>query len=161
MVIASGRCTWTVALTTEVFTVPDAILVSGMGIEPRGSAKAHLWVIINNHMTPQFEVVEAGLLPGITRSLSTLIKGSIKSTLVATTAYTGKSGLNITYIDSGFDDLLKSRYGGQVEPGFNSEYMQVLYKYAYEKARSPNVWTHEIPLPAPASNRPRGEIARR
>jgi hypothetical protein len=38
--------------TTEVFTVPDAILVSGMGIEPRGSAKAHLWVIINNHMTP-------------------------------------------------------------------------------------------------------------
>jgi hypothetical protein len=145
---------------TEVFIIPDALLISGIkSAALHGSGKAHIWAIINNHLTPEFEVVEAGLLSTVSRSFSTLIKSSTRTTLLATAGYTGKQAFNLTYIDSGFDDLLK-RYRGQIEPGFNAEYMRTLYRYAYEKARSPIAWTHETPLPgqSPAGSR---EIAHR
>jgi hypothetical protein len=134
--------------TTQVFVLPDVVLATGMGLSNPKLASTRLWVVINNHITPQFEVVEAGLLPTISRSFSTLIKNDAKGTLYATASFVGKERFNLTWIDGGFDEWMKANPG--VSPGFNTPYMQLLYRYGYEKAVSGHLWTQEPPLPGGA-----------
>ncbi len=131
--------------TAEVLIVPDALLAMGMSADPKRE-RARVWVVINNHITPQFEIVEAGLLPTMSRSISTLIKDSSRQTLFATAEFIGRERFNLTYIDNDFDSMLKARYGSTVTPGFNAPYMTALYRYGYSKARSGRLWTHEVPL---------------
>ncbi|MGO9171244.1 MAG: patatin-like phospholipase family protein [Rhodomicrobium sp.] len=134
---------------TEVSIVPDVLLA--MGIKPiQEHERVRVWVIINNNITPQFEVVEAGLVPTMSRSFSTLIKDSSKQTLLATAGYIGRERFNLTYIDGQFDTTLKARYGTAVTAGFNAPYMTALYRYGYARARSGHLWTHEVPLGARA-----------
>ena len=130
--------------TTQVFVLPDVVLATGMGIATPRNAPTHIWVIINNHLTPQFEVVEAGLLPTVSRSFSTLIKSNARQTLFSTSEFVGRERFNLTFIDAGFDSWLDAHPG--VKPGFNTPYMQALYRYGYERARSGHPWTHEVPL---------------
>jgi hypothetical protein len=146
--------------TTQVFIVPDIILATGMGIANPKGAPTHIWVIINNHITPQFEVVESGLLSTISRSFSTLIKNSAKTTLFATSRYFWKKQFNLTFIDDGFDGYLKTNYGPNVKPGFNPTYMRALYRYGYVKAGTKGLWTNQVPLPGAKMNHLR-ELARR
>ncbi len=138
--------------TTQVFILPDVVLATGMGLGNPKSASTRVWIVINNHVTPQFEIVEAGLLPTISRSFSTLIKNDAKDTLLATANYVGRDRFNLTAIDGGFDALLQANPG--VSPGFNTPYMQLLYRYGYEKAVSGHLWSKEVPLPG-------GEMAKR
>jgi Patatin-like phospholipase len=137
--------------TTQVFIVPDVMLVTGMSIAAPQQAPRNVWIIINNHLTPNFEVIEAGLLPTISRSFSTLIKSSSKQTLFSTAEFVGRDRFHLTYIDNGFDDWLAAHPG--VKPGFNTAYMQALYNYGRAKARSGHLWSHEVPLPGAAGLR--------
>jgi hypothetical protein len=137
--------------TTQVFILPDVVLATGMGVAAPRHAPSHIWIIINNHLTPKFEVVEAGLLPTVSRSFSTLIKSSAKQTLFSTAEFVGRERFNLTAIDSGFDEWLAAH--PDVKPGFNTVYMQALYRYGYAKARSGHLWTHEVPLPGAAGLR--------
>ncbi len=134
--------------TTQVFVLPDVVLATGMGLSNPKLASTRIWIVINNHIEPQFEVVEAGLLPTISRSFSTLIKNDAKDTLFATAAFVGPERFNLTWIDGGFDEQLSANPG--VSPGFNTPYMQLLYRYGYEKALSGHLWTHQVPLPGGA-----------
>jgi hypothetical protein len=135
--------------TTQVFILPDAVLANGMPAASARRGASHIWVILNNHITPQFEVVEAGLLPTISRSFSTLIKSSAKQTLFSTAEFVGRERFNLTAIDQPFEDFLAVH--PDIQPGFNAPYMQALYRYGYERARSGRTWTHEVPLPGGAS----------
>jgi hypothetical protein len=114
---------------------------------------------MNNHITPQFEVVEAGLLPTVARSFSTLIKSDAKATLLATETYFGSDHFNLTSIDNAFDEWLKAN--PTIEPGFNSPYMQALYRYGYDKAVSGRLWSKSVPLPGSISSRRFQEMAGR
>ncbi len=143
--------------TTQVFILPDVVLVNGMSSANSRRAPSHIWVILNNHITPQFEVVEAGLLPTISRSFSTLIKSSAKQTLFSTAEFVGRERFNLTAIDQPFEDWLAAH--PDITPGFNTPYMQALYRYGYEKARSGHTWTHEVPLPGAAAGMRLREMA--
>jgi hypothetical protein len=137
--------------TTQVFILPDVVLATRMGVAAPGHAPTHIWVVMNNHVTPQFEIVEAGLLPTISRSFSTLIKSSAKQTLFNTAEFVGRERFNLTYIDNAFDQWLAEH--PNVKPGFNTPYMQALYAYGYAKARSGHLWAHDVPLPGAAGLR--------
>ncbi len=138
--------------TTQVFTLPDVMLVDRMGGTPPGHPNGHIWVIINNQLAPQFEVVESGLLPTASRSISTLIKSDSKHTLFATAEFLGRDRFNLTFIDGGFNKWLAAH--PDVKPGFNTAYMQALYRHGYEKGRAADSWTHEVPLPQGAGPLP-------
>jgi len=136
--------------TSQVFILPDVVFEKGFRVaDPKN--RPRLWIVINNHITPQFEVVEAGLLPTVSRSFSTLIKNDAKTTLLATLAYVGSERFNLTSIDSGFDEWLQAN--PSVQPGFNSSYMQALYRYGYDKALSGHLWSKQVPLPGAAPRR--------
>ncbi len=144
--------------TTQVFILPDVVLATGMSIAAPKRAPTHVWVVINNHLTPQFEVVESGILPTVSRSFSTLIKSDSKKTLFATSEFVGRERFNLTFIDPSFDKVLDAN--PSIKPGFNTAYMQALYRYGYDKARSSRLWTHEVPLPGAASGMRLREMAR-
>ncbi len=145
--------------TTQVFVLPDVVLATGMGLSNPNRAPSHIWIVINNHITPQFEVVEAGLLPTISRSFSTLIKNDAKDTLFATEEFVGRERFNLTSIDGGFDEWLKAN--PSVTPGFNSAYMQALYRYGYDKALSGRLWSKQVPLPGGAAAKRFRDLAAR
>ncbi len=131
-------------VTTQVFILPDALLAKGGDGAAHNSASPRVWVIVNNSVTPQFEVVEAGLLTTSARSMSSLIKADAKKTLYMAEDYVGRERFNLTYIDSGFFKLLAAN--PNLEPGFNQPYMRTLFRYGYEKAVSKQLWTQDVPL---------------
>jgi hypothetical protein len=129
--------------TSQVFILPDVAFQRGRRVaDPKN--RPRIWIVMNNHITPQFEVVEAGLLPTISRSFSTLIKNDAKSVLLATLAYVGSERFNLTSIDNGFDEWLQAN--PSIRPGVNSPYMAALYHYGYQKALSGHLWSKEVPL---------------
>lgn len=144
--------------TTQVFVLPDSALATGIGIAAPRGVPVHVYVIINNHLTPQFEVVESGILATASRSFSTLIKSDSKQTLFVTAEYVGRERFHLTYIDSGFEKWLHANPG--MKPGFNAPYMQMLYRYGYDEARSGNAWTNEVPLPDGATGMRLRDFAR-
>ena len=135
----------------EVFVLPDALLADGTGHANSKRPAPRIWVVINNRVTPQFEVVEAGLIPPLSRSFSTLIKaGSSKRSLRQPVSW--PRPVQSTFIDDAFSDRLKARYGSSVTPGFDAPYLTALYRYGYDKALGPS-WTHEVPLSGGATLR--------
>jgi len=143
--------------TSQVFVLPDVAFVRGRRVaDPKN--RPRIWIVMNNHITPQFEVVEAGLLPTVARSFSTLIKNDAKSVLLATLNYVGSDRFNLTPIDTGFDDWLAAN--PSIQPGFNSPYMAALYRYGYDKALSGHLWSKQVPL-GNAAPRPFQEVAGR
>jgi hypothetical protein len=132
--------------TTQVFTVPEGILAAGQIKNlPGGQVPATLYVIINNRLTPDFEVVEGSTLPVLGRSLSSLIKSHARLTLVATQEFARNQGIgfNVTYIA---DDFPR-----EPKPSFETPYMRSVYDYGYRKAANRRFWESTIPFPAPDS----------
>ena len=136
--------------TSQIFVLPDVAFEHGRRVaDPKN--RPRIWIVMNNHITPQFEVVEAGLLPTVSRSFSTLIKNDAKSVLLATLNYVGSERFNLTSIDNGFDEWLAAN--PSVTPGFNSPYMAALYRYGYDKALSGHLWSKQVPLGTGAPGR--------
>jgi predicted acylesterase/phospholipase RssA len=132
--------------TTQVFIVPESLLAAGAIDDlPARKVPAQLYVIINNRLTPDFEVVEGATLPVLGRSLSTLIKTHSRLTLVATEEFARNQhiGFNLTYIA---DDFPR-----EPKPSFETAYMRSVYDYGYQKAQSGHLWANSIPFPAPAA----------
>ena len=136
-------------VTTQVFILPDAALAKAGGGTAADRPPVRVWVIVNNSVTPRFEVVEAGLLTTSARSMSTLIKADAKKTLYMTAEYVGRDRFNLTYIGNGFYNFLAAN--PSLTPGFNQPYMQALFRYGYDTARSSQPWTNDVPLPGAAS----------
>ena len=139
--------------TTQIFILPDAALASSLRVIQTHGAKSHVWALVNNRLTPEFEVVEGGVLPIAARSFSTLIKSDARGTLLATRNYVRGDAFNLTYIDHKFAEELVARYRSSLTPGFNTEYMRAVYEYGYRKALSGRLWEKQVPLPGPPDPR--------
>lgn len=128
--------------TTQVFTLPEAVLAEGM---PRRDviAPSTIWVVVNNRLSPDFEVVQGSLFPSVGRSFSTLIKMHARSNILATKEFARANGikLNLTAIDEKFVPAAK--------PGFNAAYMSSLFEYGHRRAVSGSLWEKSVPLAAP------------
>lgn len=127
--------------TTQLFTIPEAILSKGLPNERQARAMpARFFIIINNRLKPEFEVVQGSVVPVLARSLSSLIKTHARLTLVATREFARSRNMdfNLTYIGDDFVTDLK--------PSFETAYMRAVYRYGHEKAASGNVWQNQIPF---------------
>jgi hypothetical protein len=104
-----------------------------------GAMPARFFIIVNNRLKPEFEVVEASTVPVLARSLSSLIKTHARLTLVATREFARSRNMdfNLTYIGDDFPTDPK--------PSFETAYMRSVYRYGYDKAASGNLWLKQIP----------------
>jgi hypothetical protein len=135
--------------TTQVFTIPEAILARGLpGGKKLSGVPKRFFIIINNRLEPDFEVVQGSTLPVLARSFSSLIKTHSRLTLVATREFTRARNIafNLTYIGDDFPS--------EPKPSFETSYMRSVYRYGFEKASSGKAWRGEIPF----LNGPRGAM---
>jgi hypothetical protein len=132
--------------TTQLFTIPESILARGLPNERLASAMpTRFFIIVNNRLKPEFEVVEGGTVPVLARSLSSLIKTHARLTLVATREFARSRNMdfNLAYIGDDFP--------ADQKPSFETVYMRSVYRYGSDNAASGNLWQKQIPyLTGPA-----------
>ncbi len=125
--------------TTQLFTAPEALLAS-THINPKiKSERVDLYIILNNMLDPEFEVVEANTLAIAGRAYSTLIKTHARSAVNSTYVLTQRTGIhfNLTYIDEVVPYAIS-------DP-FNTKYMRRLFAIGYERALSAKAWKKSPP----------------
>jgi len=127
--------------TMQIFTIPESILIHDLPEDAiaRG-IPAKFFIIVNNRLKPEFEVVQGSAVPLLSRSLSSLIKTHSRLTLVATQRFTQTRGIgfHLTYID---DDFVPD-----AKPSFETEYMRAVFRNGYDKAVSDDVWRRSVPF---------------
>jgi hypothetical protein len=128
-------------VTTNVFILPDAMLTSAASDPERGKLPGSVYVIMNARLAPEFEVVEAQIVPTLGRSLLTVLKAHAKNTVLANVAFARSAGLdfNLTQIDKQLPKDLK--------PSFDPGYMRAAYALGYNRAIAGNFWEKTVSLP--------------
>lgn len=123
-------------VTAPILTLPETFLLRG------GTLPGHpvnLYVLVNNKINPDFQLVPGTTKMIAARSASTLVKVQTRSTIFESYQFTRRNRLkfNLTYIGDEFASL------GEDE--FSTQYMRSLYQYGYAKGRSASAWTRELP----------------
>lgn len=127
--------------TLQLFTIPESILSRGLPNEAQArSMPTRFFIIINNRLKPDFEVVEGSVVPILARSLSSLIKTHARLTLVATREFARSRNMqfNLAYIGDDFPT--------EPKPSFETAYMRSVYSYGHDKAARGNAWQDQIPF---------------
>lgn len=124
--------------TLQVFTLPNAVLVSGAA--RRSPPGTSIYMIINNRLFPDFEVVRATTIRVAARSLSTIVKSSALQTVAQTYEFARSRGIDffLTYIGEDFEQ--------EYEGPFNREYMNALFEYGYARGRSGDGFLRSLPF---------------
>ncbi|WP_262266103.1 patatin-like phospholipase family protein [Microvirga yunnanensis] len=125
------------SVMAPVFTLPDTVLLASA--PPLRGPRVNIYVLMNNKVDPDFQVVpdKAAEIGG--RAASTSVKAQTKSVLFGTYAAAQRNGFgfNLTFIDQ---DVPSS-----TSAGFDTAYMRRLYQYGFEKARSGRLWVRRPP----------------
>jgi hypothetical protein len=133
-------------VTRNVLVAPDAVIAQGNFLPSRVSGQ--IYVIINNKIAPDFDVVKNRPLPIIQRSASTMIKASTNAVLVATYQFAQAHGLNFHFA------AIDPAYPTSPTNDFSRDYLLRLFQYGIERARSGNVWQSRI-LPGISTSKSR------
>ena len=133
-------------VTTNVLILPEAILMSGTPVFPP-DARPKVYVVMNSHLAPDFEVVKASTLQTVIRSFETSVRSNTRNTLLASYQFAkGRNwDFNLASIDSNYpkSDII----------GFDLAYMQQLFDYGYQRARAGVLWQStpaQLKLPSPS-----------
>lgn len=126
-------------VTMNVFTMPDALLLNGNAGRQR--VPGRIYVIINNRLAPEFEVVDADVPGQLGRTVSTLLKAHTRSEILAMIGFARSDGMdfNLAYVN---EDLPKD-----LKPGFNAKYMRAVYALAHERSLAGDFWKKTLALP--------------
>jgi hypothetical protein len=126
------------SVSTPVFTLPDMFLLGGKTIAT-GPAQPQLYVIVNQRIGPDFEVVPDQTLKIAERSIGTMTRVGTQAALAQTYKFArSKSmGFHLSYIG---EDAPKT-------PGsdFATGTMRDLYAYGHDKARAGSFWETKVP----------------
>ena len=127
-------------LTTPVFTLREALLLSN--VRPKRPVPLNIYILINDEIYPEFEVVPESTFAIAGRSVSAMLKTETRFAILRTYEFSQANGLgfHVTYI--GAD-------GPHCGAGFDAACMRRLYEYGYEKARSGSFWLTRPPTPVP------------
>jgi hypothetical protein len=101
--------------------------------------KLQLYVLINNKIEREFQVIPNSTIEIAARASSTVTKIQTRSILYNTYDFARRNrfGFNLTYIEG----------DRQASPtsGFDTAYMRALFQYGYERARGSRLWSKSPP----------------
>lgn len=122
---------------SPVLTLPDAMLFQGHAL-PKNN-RFNIYILVNNKLKPDFEVVPNGTIDVASRSLGSITKAQTRSVVLSTYEFARRNhvGFNLSYI--------AHDYPAADAEGFNTAYMRALYQYGYEKAAGGQAWTGTPP----------------
>jgi len=133
-------------VTAPVLTLPEAFLLRDAKLARAGDLQ--LYILINNKVEREFQLVPNSTIEIAARSSSTIVKTQTRSILYSTYDFArrNKFGFNLTYIEG--------RVPAAASSGFDTAYMRGLFQYGYGRARSGQAWSKSPPSddPAPAAS---------
>jgi hypothetical protein len=143
----------------NLLVVPESFLLSSVPMLPPGT-HPRVYIVLNNKLEQEFEVVPSRALQIVSRSFSTAVKANTQNTLIATYDFARRNrwDFNLAAIDPD--------YPTTTSYGFDRNYMRALYQYGYEQGSRGNPWRKTLPetyntVPEPPPARPlRGPRAR-
>ena len=126
------------SVTAPVFILPDTLLLGGKKIFAR-RGRQNLYVIINAPLDAGFQVVPNKAQAIATRSLGVMTRVETEAVLAQTYKVATSEGLgfNLSYIGKDIPDS-----GGT---GFETDTMQRLFAYGYERASAGSFWENKPP----------------
>jgi hypothetical protein len=125
-------------VTANVLVVPQSLLLANMPAARTGM-RPQIYVIINDQLTPAFDLVKAATAPIVERAFITAVKANTRNSLIATQDFTRRNGweFNVAAIDP--------NYSAEAAITFKTPYMRRLFAYGYDKGRSPRIWRKDMP----------------
>ncbi|MBR0706236.1 patatin-like phospholipase family protein [Bradyrhizobium liaoningense] len=140
-------------VSAPVLTLPEAFLVQTA--KPARIGDLQLFVLINNKVEREFQIVPNNTIEIAARSSSTMTKAQTRAIINSTYAFArrNKFEFNLTYIEGDRPASPSS--------GFDTAYMRALFQYGYDRARNNRLWSKSPPangLATPSALRP--ELAR-
>jgi hypothetical protein len=123
-------------VTSPVLTLPEPFLLRGRRLP---GPPIDLYVLVNNQVDRDFQVVQGDTKSIAARSASTLVKMQTRSTIFDSYNLTRRNHFkfNLTYVGDDFHEEDKQ--------DFSTGFMRALYQYGYAKGRSPSTWVHQPP----------------
>jgi predicted acylesterase/phospholipase RssA len=124
-------------VTAPVLTLPEAFLLRDAKLAKAGDLQ--LYILINNKVEPEFQLVANSTIEIAARSSSTIVKAQTRSILYSTYDFTRRNqfGFNLSYIEG--------RVPAAASSGFDTGYMRGLFQYGFERARSGQAWSKSPP----------------
>lgn len=124
-------------VTAPVLTLPDMFLLQGRGL-PKGQ-HLDIFILINNKIERDFELVRNASLEVASRSIASMTKAQTRSIVFSTYKFARHNhlGFHLSYIERD--------YPSATSAGFDTAYMRALYQYGYEKAASGHAWSTTPP----------------
>ena len=122
----------------NLLVVPESLLLSSVP-PPASGVQPRVYIVMNNKLEQDFEIVEGKALTIVSRSFTTAVKANTQNTLIATYDFArrNKWDFNLASIDAG--------YPTTTSMGFDRTYMQQLYQYGYAQGLSGSPWRKSLP----------------
>ena len=134
----------------NLLVVPESLLLSSVP-PPASGVQPRVYIVMNNKLEQDFEIVEGKALTIVSRSFTTAVKANTQTTLIATYDFTrrNKWDFNLASIDAD--------YPTTTSIGFDKTYMRQLFQYGYDQGSRGPPWRKSLPAAytVPAASPPR------
>lgn len=136
-------------VTAPILTLPEAFLLRNAKLAK--PANLQLFILVNNKIEREFQLVTNSTVDIASRSSSTMVKTQTRSILYDTYAFArrNKFCFNLTYIEG---------ERPSAPAGFNTAYMRELFQYGYGRAQGGHAWSRSPPSDD-VNARPASQIA--
>jgi hypothetical protein len=115
-------------ITTPFFLAPEAAVL-GRARTERAGAPGKVYVLVNNTLTPEFQVTDRMLIAVLGRSLSAAVKAGTRAAVAAHAAYGRRQGIDLAFA------AIDARFSGVAKGPFDQTYMKALFAHGERLAR--------------------------
>ncbi|MCL5779242.1 patatin-like phospholipase family protein [Limibaculum sp. FT325] len=117
----------------QIFIMPERMIASG-ALLTGAAPDASVYLLVNNSLTTRHQLVESAALSVLERSFSTMVRSSVRASVVAALAFARANGATLRLAAVGPD------FKGELTERFDSAYMQALFAYGRNAARRGEAW---------------------
>jgi hypothetical protein len=122
----------------NLLVVPESLLLSSLP-PPSSGIRPRVYILMNNKLEQDFEIVEAKTLTIVSRSFITAVKANTQNTLIATYDFArrNKWDFNLSSIDADYPTTTLM--------DFDKTYMRQLFQYGYDQGYQGMPWRKTLP----------------
>ena len=122
----------------NLLVVPESLLLSSVP-PPASGVRPRVYIVMNNKLEQDFEIVEGKTLSIVSRSFTTAVKANTQNTLIATYDFARRNKWDFNLAS------IEPEYPTTTSMGFDRNYMSQLYQYGYDKGREGPAWRKSLP----------------
>lgn len=120
--------------STQVLTIPEGWIADAENDTWPVGRKVNLYILVNNALMPEFSTTPNNTVIVMARASSTLIKAQARSALLATYAYSKKTGIRFHMAS------IDTQIAYSLTDPFNTNYMRAVYNLGYAKMAAGSLW---------------------